>query len=76
MMRPQLMMYGEERLVATELAPTRYDKVVEALGGYGELVTQPAEIGPALERAYGSGKPACINVEMRQDREFSGGVYV
>jgi acetolactate synthase-1/2/3 large subunit len=41
---------------------TRYDKVVEALGGYGELVERPQDIRPALERALKSGLPACINV--------------
>jgi acetolactate synthase I/II/III large subunit len=41
---------------------TRYDKVVESLGGYGELVDRPDEIKPALERAFKSGLPACINV--------------
>ncbi len=76
MMRPQINMYGEDRVVATELAPTRYDKVVEALGGYGELVTEPQEIRPALERAFASGKPACVNVMIRQDRTFAGGIYV
>jgi len=76
MMRPQINMYGEERTVATELAPTRYDKVVEALGGHGELVTEPAEIRPALERAFASGKAACINVMIRQDRTFAGGIYM
>ncbi len=50
------------RAPATDLATTRYDQVVEALGGYGELVEDPAEILPALERAFASGKPACINV--------------
>lgn len=76
MMRPQISIYGADRVVATELRPTRYDKVVEALGGHGEYVTEPAEIGPALERAYASGKPAAVNVIMRQDREFSGGIYM
>ncbi len=50
------------RAPATSLAPTRYEKVVEALGGYGELVEDPSQIRPALERAFASGKPACINV--------------
>ncbi len=59
---PQIQMMGEERAVATSLAPTRYEKVVEALGGYGEFIEQPDEIVPALERAFASGKPACINV--------------
>ena len=76
MMRPQINIFGEDRVVATELLPTRYDKVVEALGGHGELVTEPGEIGPALERAYASGKPACVNVMIRQDRNFAGGIYM
>ena len=59
---PQINMMGEERAIATSLAPTRYDKVVEALGGYGEHIEDPDEIGNALERAFASGKPACINV--------------
>ena len=46
----------------SKLAATRYDQVVEAVGGYGELVESPDEIGPALERAFASGKPACVNV--------------
>jgi acetolactate synthase-1/2/3 large subunit len=61
---PQVQMVGEERAIATKLAATRYDKIVEAMGGYGEHVTDPAHIGPALERAYASGKPACINVAL------------
>ena len=39
-----------------------YEKMVEGLGGYGELVTRDEEIIPALKRAVASGKPACINV--------------
>ena len=41
---------------------TRYDRVVESLGGHGEMVDRPEEIRPALERAFKSGLPACINV--------------
>src|SRR3712207_7980521 len=41
--------------VAQELSQdVRYDKVVEAFGGYGETVTGPNEIRPALERAFAS----------------------
>ena len=32
------------------------------MGVYGELVERPAEIMPALERAFASGRPACVNV--------------
>jgi acetolactate synthase-1/2/3 large subunit len=59
---PQLAAFGERASLATDLALTRYEKVAEALGGYGEFVTEPHEIIPALERAFQSGKPACVNV--------------
>lgn len=58
---PMMNMLGAS--VASDLGEkTRYDKVVEALGGYGELVDRPDEIRPALERAFKSGLPACVNV--------------
>jgi acetolactate synthase-1/2/3 large subunit len=76
MMRPQGAIYGWDRLQGTLLNYTRYDKVVEALGGHGEHVTEPGQIRPALERAAASGKPALVNVIMRQDREYKGGIYV
>jgi thiamine pyrophosphate-dependent acetolactate synthase large subunit-like protein len=58
---PMEFVYGYS--VAADLLPgTRYDQVVEALGGHGELVEKPAELRPALERAFASGKPACVNV--------------
>jgi acetolactate synthase I/II/III large subunit len=58
---PMEALYGYS--VVAELRPaTRYDEVVRALGGHGELVTAPAELGPALKRAFGSGLPAVVNV--------------
>ncbi|HEX5158629.1 MAG TPA: acetolactate synthase [Ktedonobacterales bacterium] len=58
---PQKAMLGHS--TAADLAPgTRYDKMVEAFGGHGELVTEPDQIRPAIERAFASGKPACVNV--------------
>ncbi len=58
---PMLSMLGVS--IAADLGDrTRYDKVVEALGGYGELVDSPGDIRPALERAFKSGLPACVNV--------------
>jgi acetolactate synthase-1/2/3 large subunit len=76
MMRPQGAMLGWDRLDGTLLGHTRYDKVVEALGGHGELVERPEELQPALARAAASGKPALVNVILRQDRQFKGGIYV
>ena len=58
---PMKLIYGYQ--LAAELQPeTRYDQIVEALGGHGELVREPSELRPALERAFASGKPALVNV--------------
>ena len=55
------MLYGYD--VAADLAPqTRYDDVVRALGGGGETVTDPREIGPAIDRAFDSNVPYLVNV--------------
>jgi acetolactate synthase-1/2/3 large subunit len=66
---PMMSMLGVS--IAADLGPrTRYDKVVESLGGYGELVERPEEIRPALERAFRSGLPACINTICDPDAEY------
>jgi acetolactate synthase I/II/III large subunit len=58
---PMEFLYGYS--VAADLRPgTRYDQVVKALGGHGELVERPDELRPALERAFASGLPALVNV--------------
>jgi acetolactate synthase-1/2/3 large subunit len=50
--------------IATTLAERRYEKVAEALGGYGEYVEDLEEVIPAIKRAYASGKPAIVNVKV------------
>lgn len=62
--RDQKRWWGPDRLVGTELGFVRFDRMVEGLGGYGEMVETPEEIRPALERAFASGLPACINVRV------------
>jgi acetolactate synthase-1/2/3 large subunit len=58
---PMQMIYGYD--VAADLAQrTRYDDVVRALGGAGETVTDPREIGPALDRAFAANAPYLVNV--------------
>jgi len=58
---PMQALYGYD--VAADLQPEcRYDQVVAALGGAGELVTRPEEIAPALRRAFGSGVPYLVNI--------------
>ncbi len=56
----QLAAYG--RAVATDLLPSRYDQVVQGLGGHGEFVQRPEELRPALERSFAARKPALVNV--------------
>jgi acetolactate synthase-1/2/3 large subunit len=66
---PQKAIVGHT--TAAELAPgIRYDKMVEALGGYGELVERPEDIRPALERAFASGLPACVNVLIDPNKPY------
>ncbi len=58
---PMQMIYGWD--VACDLQPAcRYDEVVKALGGAGEMVTDPEQIGPALDRAFAAGVPYLVNV--------------
>ena len=64
---PQIGIYGPEGELATRLAPTRYDRLAEALGAHGEHVERPDELAPALERALGSGRPALVNVMLDPD---------
>ncbi len=58
---PMQAIYGWD--VACDLQPgCRFDEVVQALGGGGETVTDPEEVGPALDRAFASGVPYLVNV--------------
>ena len=66
---PMQWIYGYD--VAADLAPhTRYDQVVTALGGGGEMVTDPAQIGPAIDRAFASGVPYLVNVMTDVDAAY------
>jgi acetolactate synthase-1/2/3 large subunit len=58
---PMQALFGYD--VVAELAPgIRYDKVIEALGGHGELVQEPRELGPALDRAFAHDGVSLVNV--------------
>jgi acetolactate synthase-1/2/3 large subunit len=59
---PMEFLYGGWSVAADLRPETRYDEVVSALGGHGELVREPDALRPALERAFESGKPSLINV--------------
>jgi acetolactate synthase-1/2/3 large subunit len=59
--RRQNRLFGRE--IGAQLGWTRYDKLVEDLGGHGQWVERPEDIRPALQRAFDSGLPACVNVK-------------
>jgi acetolactate synthase-1/2/3 large subunit len=74
--RGQVEMFGEPRSVATALEYTRYDKVVEAVGGFGAYVERVADLGPALDAAFESGRPACVNVKIARSDFRKGAISV
>ena len=57
---PMRFLYGYD--VVADLRPTHYDEIVVALGGGGETVTDPNQVGPAIDRAMASGIPYLVNV--------------
>jgi acetolactate synthase-1/2/3 large subunit len=59
---------GGANTVACELQQARYDLVMQAFGGGGETIERPEEVRPALDRAFASGVPYCINVKIRGAR--------
>ncbi|HSS11042.1 MAG TPA: acetolactate synthase [Acidimicrobiales bacterium] len=66
---PMRALYGYD--VAADLQPEcRYDSVVSALGGAGELVRRVDEVGPALDRALASGVPYLVNVVLDPDAVY------
>ncbi|OPL12321.1 MAG: hypothetical protein AVO34_07370 [Firmicutes bacterium ML8_F2] len=61
-----------EQTVGVELQTTRYDELARIMGGQGFYVEKIAELKPALEKAFASGKPSIINVRTDPDTGFSG----
>ncbi len=60
-----------ERVVAADLGRRPYAAIVTAMGGHGEVVTDPAGIIPALERAEASGLPALVDVHLAETARAS-----
>jgi acetolactate synthase-1/2/3 large subunit len=75
-LRGQKQIYGAERVVATTLDYTRYDKIVEACGGHGEWVERTEDLEGAFERAFSAGKPALVNVKIAPSPFRSGSISV
>ncbi|HEY1954827.1 MAG TPA: thiamine pyrophosphate-binding protein [Polyangiaceae bacterium] len=74
--RGQVEIYGEERAVATGLEYTRYEKAVEACGGFGAYVEKIEDLGPALDAAFASKVPACVNVKIAKSDFRKGAISV
>ncbi|NUO52538.1 MAG: acetolactate synthase [Polyangiaceae bacterium] len=74
--RGQVELYGQERAVATALEYTRYEKVVEAVGGFGAWVEKIEDLGPALDAAFASKKASCINVKIAGSDFRKGAISV
>lgn len=74
--RGQVELYGEERAVATALEYTRYEKIVEACGGEGYWVEKIEDLGPALDKAFASKKPSCVNVKIAKSDFRKGSISV
>jgi acetolactate synthase-1/2/3 large subunit len=74
--RGQIMMYGDDRAVATGLAHTRYDQIVEAVGGQGFWVERVSQLGPALDAAFAANRPACVNVKIASSEFRKGAISV
>jgi acetolactate synthase-1/2/3 large subunit len=74
----QLNMFGEDREIITEFKTPDGAKwmadaagVAKSLGCDAERVTDPAEIGPAIQRALASGKPYLIDAVCAIERPYS-----
>lgn len=60
----QIRRFGAGRVTGCDLLPTRYDKLTEALGGFGRHAETASEVRDAIEAAWDSKKPSCIDVKI------------
>lgn len=58
----QVLAWGAGNTIGTELGVVHYERAAQGLGAHGEFVDRAGEIAPALERAFRSGRPACVNI--------------
>lgn len=62
----QIRRFGASRAVGCDLWPTRYDRMVEALGGFGRHAETVSDVRHSLREAWDSRKPACIDVKVNR----------
>lgn len=70
--RGQRREYGADSLIGVELGVKRYDRLAEALGGYGAYVENLDDLKAALEKALAAELPTCINVKTDPEAAFGG----
>ena len=58
----QAEFFGRGGGEGNQLGVVHYERMIGALGGHAEFVERAEDIGPAIQRALNSGKPACVNV--------------
>ena len=61
----QERLFANGKHFATDFRDIPFHTMFEGLGGHGEVVNTREELGPAMDRAMASGKPACVNVKCR-----------
>ena len=61
----QERLFANGKRFAAELRDIPFHKLFEGLGGRGELVERREQFAPALQRAFASGKTACVNVKAK-----------
>jgi thiamine pyrophosphate-dependent acetolactate synthase large subunit-like protein len=54
--------FGLDRDVEVKWGDVRFDKIAEGYGAHGEFVDRTEDVGPAVERALASGRPAVVQV--------------
>jgi acetolactate synthase I/II/III large subunit len=64
----QQLLYGKDYDAISKLSDqTSYARIAEGFGCHGETVNHCADVGPAMQRALDSGRPACIDVLIDPD---------
>jgi acetolactate synthase-1/2/3 large subunit len=63
----QQLFVGGDRITKTRLNRSHYEDVAKALGASGVYVTKAEDIHSAIEAAFESKQPTCINVQVALD---------
>ena len=76
----QISVLGQERVLATEFTrqgepyTPHFAEIARAFGCHSQRIESAEEVGPALARAFGSGRPSLIEVMVNREFPYSGGL--